>query len=256
MPSLIGNRILSSTTPSLSGSPAKYTVSGLDITSLTGYQWQSESAPYGVHEWSGTSWKLILYPQQERGGLVPLTGTQMSGPLTGDALGLAKIDSASLTGSPTVNGSSIATQTYVMSQISALSQSISTQVAVAVSSAGSSSGVSTNIAKRRGYYQPVSDEPTTSIPVHKQIPLPRYSEGTPQSVEARESECVWIASMGEAQSAFFNSADSANQKFRYILSEDTPRVYNSYVQKIVSDTASYVPCGLHWFILGVRYSSV
>ena len=254
---IIGNRIIKdSGTPSFSDMTTSNGLLGTFNNDFRGWVWQDNSTNR-VYEWNYAtgntgSWDYLYSLGETGGGIAKLSGANFTGSVT--APSIAPINNPAFSGNVTVSNQQIATQTFVISQVDALASSISQLVNQAIASAGSSYGTATSIAKKSGYYDPVAST-TSSIPTHKEIPLPTYVSGT-QNTQAKASECIWIASAGSSASVI-SSATPTTQTQSIFCQQVNPRVYRSYVDLYTATSSShmYIPLGLNWLIIGVRYSN-
>jgi hypothetical protein len=254
---IIGNRIIKD-----SGPPAYSDMTphnGLLSTftnDFRGWVWQ-DNAENKVYEWNyatgnSGSWDFLYNLGETGGGLAKLSGANFVGSVT--APSIAPINNPAFSGNVTVSNQQVATQTYVISQVDSLASTISQLVNQAIASAGSSAGTSTNIAKKSGYYDPIAATSST-IPTHKEIPFPSYVSGT-QNTPAKASECIWVASAGSSGSTI-SSATPSTQTQTIFCQQVSPRIYRSYVDLYTASSSShmYIPLGLNWLIIGVRYSN-
>lgn len=254
---IIGNRIIKDTgSPTNSDMVTSNGLVGTFNNDFRGWVWQDNSTNR-VYEWNYAtgptgSWDYLYSLGETGGGIAKLSGASFTGSIS--APNVAPINNPSFTGNVSVSNQQIATQTFVISQVDALSSSISQLVNQAIASAGSSYGTSTNIAKKSGYYDPVSST-SSSVPTHKEIPLPVYNSGS-TGVTAKAAECVWIASPGSSGSVI-SSATPSTQTQTIFCQQVSPRVYRSYVDLYTASSSShmYIPLGLNWLIIGVRYSN-
>lgn len=251
MATIIGNRILSDTSPSLID---------LNLASFTGYVWENTGSAAGagnISEWAfyanpgAGSWEVMYNIKSSNGGLALLSGANFTGPVI--APGVAKTNNQQFTGTLTIQGKgNVATENYVIQQVDALSATISQLVNQAVASAGSTSGTSTNVAKKSGYYEPISNTSST-VPTHKEIPLPAYNASS-SNITAKASECIWIASMGNSSGVISPSVLTTTQTL--VCAQVQPRIYRSYIDLYsAAGTHTYISCGLNWLIIGIRYSA-
>ena len=255
---IIGNRIIKNGSPS-SGDMVLangYNLVGTFDNDFRGWVWQDNSTNK-VYEWNyatgnAGSWDFLYNLGETGGGLAKLSGANFVGAVT--APQIAPVDSPAFIGTVTISNQPVATQTYVMSQVDSLASTISQLVNQAIASAGSSAGTSTNIAKKSGYYDPIAATSST-IPTHKEIPLPCYASGTVNTA-AKASECIWIASAGSSGSTI-SSATPSTQTQTIFCQQVSPRIYRSYVDLYTASSSShmYIPLGLNWLIIGVRYSN-
>jgi hypothetical protein len=259
---LYGNRYVQSGDPSGTGGFIGVGSQWQDTTSGKLYERTSDN----------TAWKLIYVVDQDRGGLLPVTGGSVTGAIVGTT-GWAPVDSPNFNTSAKLGGIDIATVNYVNSIATGLSDSISAQISQAVASTVGNTQINANIAKQKGTFAPTlsSVQSMTIPPDFAAIPLPQYPNGGSQ---AQESECVWIASPSEMYEAstpnkglFTADANDEGKDFRVIQrfyvpdSANAPRIYKHYwlTYETLSGSQSiregYLAAGMNYLIFGVKSTS-
>jgi len=238
-----------------------------------GSQWQDTTSGKLYERTSDNSaWKLIYVVDQDRGGLLPVTGGSVTGAILGTT-GWAPVDSPNFNTSAKLGGVDLATVNYVNSIATGLSDSISAQINQAVASTVGNTQVNANIAKQKAYVAPtVSGAQSMTVPPDfAEIPLPSYPNG---GGTAQESECVWIASPADMYAAGTPNtgvftADANNegsnfaviQKFYVPDPANKPRIYKhywlSYERFGGSETIreGYLAAGMNYMIVGVKSTS-
>lgn len=130
-----------------------------------GSQWQDTTSGKLYERTSDNSaWKLIYVVDQDRGGLLPVTGGSVTGAILGTT-GWAPVDSPNFNTSAKLGGVDLATVNYVNSIATGLSDSISAQINQAVASTVGNTQINANIAKQKGYFAPtVSGAQSMTVP--------------------------------------------------------------------------------------------
>lgn len=237
-----------------------------------GSQWQDTTSGKLYERTSDNSaWKLIYVVDQDRGGLLPVTGGSVTGAILGTT-GWAPVDSPNFNTSAKLGGVDLATVNYVNSIATGLSDSISAQINQAVASTVGNTQVNANIAKQKGTFTPtLSAGLSMSVPpAFAAIPLPQYPNGGSQ---AQESECVWIASPASMDSTPTTSGSKVGlwtaeetgpdddwailQRFFVPDSANAPRVYQHYWTTYTwpSTIRGYLAGGMNYMIIGVKSTS-
>ena len=258
---LYGNRYVQSGDPSGTGGFIGVGSQWQDTTSGKLYERTSDN----------TAWKLIYVVDQDRGGLLPVTGGSVTGSIVGTT-GWAPVDSPNFNSSAKLGGIDLATVNYVNSIATGLSDSISAQISQAVASTVGNTQINANIAKQKGTFAPtLSAGNSMNIPpAFAAIPLPQYPNGGSQ---AQESECIWIASPASMDATPTTSGGNIGlqtveesgpdydwgvlQKFFVPDSANAPRVYQHYwaTYQWPSTVRGYLAAGMNYMIFGVKSTS-
>lgn len=247
---LIGNRYVQAGDPATGSS------------GFVGYQWQNTTTGKLYERKSDDSgWQLIYMVDQDRGGLIPVTGGAVTGAITGTT-GWAPVDQPDFNTSAKIGGVNIATVNYVDSIATGLSDSISAQINQAIASSSATTQVNANIAKAKGYTAGRNPAVSGTEPsALAQIPLPSYPNGGSQ---AQEAECVWFACMADTKSdatsfgakLVDNTVGPAS--WVSVFYEESSRAYKSYLVQGGSTPwsgSSYCGLGINWLIFGVKSTS-
>lgn len=156
------------------------------------YSWmQSDTGDIYYRNDANTDWVIAGNTDSPTMGQVARTGDTMTGPITG-AHGIMPLTGGDFTNPPTINGDTVATQYFVLTQIATSASAISVQIAQAVASIPGLD-VQSKVAIASGLSDDITSGHTFTIP------LPTYGDGTIATADQASAKYgVWVEEFPES----------------------------------------------------------
>lgn len=205
-------------------------VAGYDaVDTTTGTQYQANA--------SATAWVTVGNVNQTNLGLLPKTGGQMTGAITGTS-GLSPVDSPDFTTTATLMGIPLATSTTLATTESNILNNIAPKIQEAVAASSVTLTVKSNIAIATGTKTFTSSTPQT-------IAVPTYPDGT----SADPADCKWVVGLKSGYWPCGRSDSNGDTNLAYDVEPTSNRTFALWLKDA---GGNYYNCEIAYMIIAVR----